>query len=85
MLRIDLQAPFAAFRPFTAGWYRTTAGFLTPSAAYGLALNIARIETRHDDGFSAMTVTRPDLPPARIALVQNHETCCLIRPSFSQP
>ena len=68
MLLIDLQAPFAAFRPFTAGWYRTTAGFLTPSAAYGLALNLAGIETRRDDGFSAMTVTRPDLPPARVAL-----------------
>ena len=68
MLWIDLQAPFAAFRPFTAGWYRTTARFLTPSAAYGLALNLAGVETRHDDGFSAMTVTRPDLPPARIAL-----------------
>ena len=68
MLRLRLQAPFAAFRPFTAGWYRPTAGFLTPSAAYGLALNLAGIETRRDDGLSAMTVTRYDLPPARIAL-----------------
>ena len=42
--------------------------FLTPSAAYGLALNLAGIETRRDDGLSAMTVTRFDLPPARIAL-----------------
>lgn len=68
MLRIELQAPYAAFRPFSAGWYRTTAGFLTPSAAYGLALNLAGVETRQDDGTSAMTVTRLDLPPARIAL-----------------
>ena len=68
MVRIELQAPFAAFRPFMAGSYYSTAGFLTPSAVYGLALNLAGIETRHDDGFSAMTVTRLDLPPARVAL-----------------
>jgi CRISPR-associated protein Cas5t len=68
MLRLRLQAPFAAFRPFTAGWYRPTAGFLTPSAAYGLALNLAGIETRRDDGLSAMTVTSFGLPRARIAV-----------------
>ena len=68
MLSIEVQAPFAAFRLFTAGWYRPTAGFLTPSSAYGLALNLARVETRHDDSFSAMTVTNTDLPAARIAL-----------------
>ncbi|MGE3818118.1 MAG: type I-MYXAN CRISPR-associated protein Cas5/Cmx5/DevS [Isosphaeraceae bacterium] len=68
MLRLYAQAPFAAFRAFTAGWYRPTAGFLTPSAAYGLALNLAGIETRRDDGLSAMTVTRFGLPKARVAL-----------------
>jgi CRISPR-associated protein Cas5t len=68
MLRLRIQAPFAAFRPFTAGWYRPTAAFLTPSAAYGLALNLAGIETRRDDGLSAMTVTQFGLPQARIAL-----------------
>lgn len=68
MILLRLQAPFAAFRPFTAGWYRPTAGFLTPSAAYGLALNLAGEETRRDDGISAMTVTRFGLPSARIAI-----------------
>jgi CRISPR-associated protein Cas5t len=68
MLHFRIQAPFAAFRPFTAGWYRPTAAFLTPSATYGLALNLAGIETRRDDGLSAMTVTRFGLPRARIAL-----------------
>ena len=68
MLVLRLQAQFAAFRTFTAGWYRPTAGFLTPSAAYGLALNLAGEETRRDDGISAMTVTRFGLPPARIAI-----------------
>jgi CRISPR-associated protein Cas5t len=68
VLTLFVQAPFAAFRTFTAGWYRPTAAFLTPSAAYGLALNVAGIETRRDDGLSAMTVTMFDLPPMRIAL-----------------
>ena len=30
MLCLYVQAPFAAFRTFTAGWYRPTAAFLTP-------------------------------------------------------
>ena len=68
MLCLYVQAPFAAFRTFTAGWYRPTAAFLTPSAAYGLLLNLAGVETRLDDGVSPMTVTRPGLPHARIAL-----------------
>jgi CRISPR-associated protein Cas5t len=68
MLRLFVQAPFAAFRSFTAGWYRPTAHFITPSAAYGLALNLAGIETRRDDGLSPMTLTQFNLPPARIAV-----------------
>lgn len=68
MLRLFVQAPFAAFRNFTAGWYRPTAHFITPSAVYGLALNLAGIETRLDDGVSPMTVTRFNLPKARIAV-----------------
>jgi CRISPR-associated protein Cas5t len=68
MILLRLHAPFAAFRPFTAGWYRPTAGFLTPSAAYGLALNLAGEETRRDDGISAMTVTKFGLPGAKIAV-----------------
>jgi CRISPR-associated protein Cas5t len=74
MLRLYLEAPFATFRPFIAGWYRPTAGFLTPSAAYGLVLNIARIESRlyeHDpehDGRVPASLTRPELPPCRLAI-----------------
>ena len=74
MLCLYLQAPFAACRTFTAGWYRPTATFLTPSAAYGLLLNIAGIESRlseHDpshDGSAPATLTRPGLPAARLAL-----------------
>ena len=68
MLRIRVKAPFAAFRPFAAGSYRPTAPFLTPSAAYGLLLNIAGIESRWDDGVSLMTLTRPDLPTVEVAV-----------------
>lgn len=74
MLLLYVQAPFAAFRAFTAGWYRPTAAFLTPSAAYGLALNLAGIETRRDDGLSPMTLTQFDLPSARIALGADPES-----------
>ncbi len=68
MLRLRIKAPFAAFRPFTAGTYRPTAPFLTPSAAYGLLLNVAAIESRHDDGKSPMTLMAGDLPSAEIAI-----------------
>ncbi|MGE0434419.1 MAG: type I-MYXAN CRISPR-associated protein Cas5/Cmx5/DevS [Planctomycetota bacterium] len=74
MFRIRLDAPFAAFRPYTAGWYRPTAKFLTPSAAYGLLLNVAGIDTRlreeHDghDGKQPTTYMRSDLPTLRIAV-----------------
>ena len=42
---------------------------MTPSAAYGLALNVAGIEMRCDDGKSAMTlIDRKGLPKLDIAL-----------------
>jgi CRISPR-associated protein Cas5t len=74
MLTLYLQAPFAACRTFTAGWYRPTAGFLTPSAAYGLILNVAAIEMRlreEDEGHDGKTpasLTRTGLPRVRLAL-----------------
>lgn len=74
MLRVYVEAPFAAFRTFTAGWYRPTATFLTPSAAYGLLLNVAAIETRLREGEEGhagkvpASLTRPGLPAAKIAV-----------------
>jgi CRISPR-associated protein Cas5t len=68
MLILRVCAPFATFRSFVAGSYRPSAPFVTPSAAYGLLLNIAGRDTRLDDGKSSMTLTRPVLPPARIAI-----------------
>lgn len=68
MISLRLEAPFAAFRTFTAGSFRPSAGFITHSAAYGLLLNVAGIEMRHDDGKSPMTLIKKDLPKVKIAL-----------------
>jgi CRISPR-associated protein Cas5t len=74
MIWLYVQAPFAVCRTFTAGWYRPTATFLTPSAAYGLLLNIAGIDSRlreedaSHDGKTPATLIRPGLPKVRIAL-----------------
>lgn len=74
MIGLYLEAPFAVFRTFTAGWYRPTATFLTPSAAYGLVLNLAGIESRlveggsKHDGKAPATYIRNDLPSCRIAI-----------------
>ena len=68
MLQLRVVAPYAVFRPLIAGSYRPTAPFLTPSAAYGLILNLAGIESRFDDGEAPMTLTRSGLPPVELAL-----------------
>jgi CRISPR-associated protein Cas5t len=68
MLWLNVKAPFAAFRTFSAGSFRPTAAFMPPSAAYGLLLNLAGIEMRRDDGKSPMTLIGSGLPRAEIAL-----------------
>lgn len=69
MLRLRIQAPFAAFRPFAAGSFRPTADFITPSAAFGLLLNIAGVEMRGGEGKSGgTTLIREKLPPVRLAI-----------------
>lgn len=68
MICLYVQAPFASFRTFTAGYFRPTAGFITPSTAYGLLLNIAGIDSRFDDGKSEMTLMRQALPDVKLAL-----------------
>jgi CRISPR-associated protein Cas5t len=74
MITLYLEAPFAASRTFTAGWYRSTAGFMTPSAAYGLLLNIAGIESRlreeddSHDGSAAASLIRSGLPSIELAI-----------------
>jgi CRISPR-associated protein Cas5t len=74
MLILYVEAPFAAFRTFTAGWYRPTATFLTPSAAYGLVLNVAGIDSRlreeegSHDGKVPATLMRRGLPLVELAI-----------------
>jgi len=68
MLYLYLEAPFATFRTFTAGSFRPTAPFMTYSAAYGLLLNLAGEDMRHDDGKSPMTLIKNKLPKVEIAL-----------------
>jgi CRISPR-associated protein Cas5t len=74
MLQLYLEAPFAACRTFTAGWFRPTATFLTPSAAYGLLLNLAGIESRlregedGHDGRTPASYLRQGLPVCKLAL-----------------
>lgn len=74
MLYVYLEAPFAVCRTFTAGWYRPTATFLTPSAAYGLLLNVAGIESRlregevGHDGRTPASYLRHGLHACKIAL-----------------
>lgn len=74
MLLLRLDAPFGAFRTFTAGSFRPTASFITPSAAYGLLLNVAGIEMRYDDGKAVTTLIRSKgLPQVELALAARGE------------
>src|ERR1700754_5200984 len=64
---LHVRAPFAAFRGFQAGVYRSTSPVMPPSAAYGLVLNLAGIELREPvDG--PTTLIRSVLPRLRIAV-----------------
>lgn len=67
MICLYLRAPFAAFREFSAGYYRKTAPFIPPSAAYGLLLNLAGIDSRRPMPLGT-TEMREDLPDLWIAL-----------------
>jgi CRISPR-associated protein Cas5t len=64
---LKIRAPFAAFRGFQAGVYRSTAPVIPPSAAYGLILNLAGIEMR-DYNNAKTTEIRQDLPLMRLAI-----------------
>ena len=69
MFCLLIESRFSAFRPFITGSFRPTAPFITPSAVYGLLLNLAGIEMREDDGKSAMTLIKESgLPEMDIAL-----------------
>jgi CRISPR-associated protein Cas5t len=64
---LKIHAPFAAFRGFQAGVYRSTAPVMPPSAAYGLVLNLAGIEMR-DPLPNFTTLILQDIPKLQIAV-----------------
>lgn len=66
---LRLKAPFASFRPFQSGSYRSTTPVPSPSTVYGLLLNLAGIEQRTATD-EAITLIRDDLPEMEIAIAQ---------------
>lgn len=64
---LRVRAPFAAYRPLQAGVFRGSSPTIPHSAAYGLVLNLACIETRGDSA-RPVTTTRTGLPALRIAV-----------------
>ena len=66
-LFLELDAPFAAYRWLQAGVYRGSYPVIPPSAAWGLALNLAGIESRGDLG-EVVTPVRPDAPALEVAV-----------------
>jgi CRISPR-associated protein Cas5t len=61
------RAPFAAYRWLQAGVFRGTSPVMTPSAAYGLLLNLAGVESRAALD-TPVTLTVAGLPPLRLAV-----------------
>jgi len=64
---LELDAPFSAFRWLQAGVFRGTFPVISPSAAWGLALNLAGIESRGPLD-EVVTQVRDDAPPLEIAV-----------------
>jgi CRISPR-associated protein Cas5t len=62
-----LDAPFAAFRWLQAGVFRGTFPVIPPSAGWGLALNLAGIESRGDVN-EVVTPIRADAPRLDVAV-----------------
>jgi len=67
LLWLHLKAPFAAFRWMQAGVWRGTSPVIPPSAAWGLVLNLAGIETR-DGSAGVTTIVREDAPRLELAI-----------------
>ncbi|WP_428261141.1 CRISPR-associated protein Cas5 [Haliangium sp.] len=71
-LWLRLRAPFAGYRWLQAGVYRATSPVPPPSAAWGLLLNLAHIETRDlaatRKQSALATLRRADPPPLQLAI-----------------
>lgn len=66
-LWLRIRAPFAAFRWLQAGVYRASSPTIPPSAAWGLVMNLAGIETRGGGG-AVVTSRRADVRACQIAV-----------------
>ncbi|KYC44219.1 CRISPR-associated protein [Scytonema hofmannii PCC 7110] len=66
---LRMKAPFASFRPFQSGAYRSTTIVPSPSTVYGLLLNLAGIEQRSDLA-APITLIKENLPEMEIAIGQ---------------
>lgn len=66
-LFLDLQAPFSAYRWLQAGVYRGSFPVIPHSAAWGLCLNLAGVETRGSVN-QPVTDIRPDAPRFELAV-----------------
>lgn len=90
-LWLRLRARFAAYRWLQAGVYRATSPIIPPSAAWGLLLNLAHIETRDlaltAKRTSPVTLTRHDAPPLCLAIgaVRPAERAVLYQQLHSYP
>lgn len=85
-LFLRLDAPFSAYRWLQAGVFRGTSPVIPPSAAWGLALNLAGIETRGELN-EVVTPIRPDAPRLEIAvgLVRAGQRSALYQQLHSYP
>ena len=85
---LRVRAPFAAYRSFQAGVYRSTMPVMPPSAALGLLLNLAGIEMR--TGLDqTITQIRKDIPHLQLAIgtvaESKSEVCTLYQQLHTYP
>ncbi|MBW4623713.1 MAG: type I-MYXAN CRISPR-associated protein Cas5/Cmx5/DevS [Cyanosarcina radialis HA8281-LM2] len=87
-LWLRIHAPFAAFRGFQAGVYRSTSPVMPPSAALGLVLNLAGIEMRDYTTVPNLLI-RDDVPCLELAIAtlpdRKSEVCTLYQQLHSYP
>jgi len=85
---LRVRAPFAAYRGFQAGVYRSTMPIMPPSAVLGFVLNLAGIEMR--TGLDKPTTQiRSDIPHLQLAIGAvdgaESEVCTLYQQLHSYP
>lgn len=85
---LHIKAPFAAFRSFQSGSFRSTTPIPSPSTVYGLLLNLAGIEQRTAiDEPITLIKKAEELPKIEIAIasVKSSETAVLSQQLHSYP